>query len=132
MNVTNFSANQFENYKNNYDKTEKVLSDLKATAEIDTNKMNAQELKTVREKCQEFETIFIKMMFEEMRKSLKPPASGSKALDQGKDIFNEMLYEQYAKSLSREGGIGLGDMIYKQLSTPKIPAAEVIKRYNNF
>ena len=123
-NLNNFNTAQAE-------KQEATLNGLRAVAEVDVTKLSPAELDAVKAKAQEFESLFIKMMFDEMRKSVKPASSGSAAHDQGRDIFNSMLHDQYAGLLSKTGGIGIADMIVKQLTTPVIPAGEVAKRYGN-
>ena len=66
------------------------------------------------EACQEFEAIFIKQMLNVMRKTV--PKSG--LLDGGaaEEIFEDMLYDEYAGSMARTAGLGLADTIYEQLT----------------
>lgn len=63
---------------------------------------------------QEFEAIFIKQMLNVMRKSV----SKSGLLDGGmaEEIFEDMLYDEYAKKMAVTGSFGIADMIYKQLN----------------
>jgi peptidoglycan hydrolase FlgJ len=67
--------------------------------------------------CQDFEALIIKMMFlDPMRKNLKPEddITGSGT---GQDMYNDMLYDEYAKKLSSTGQFGIADMLYKELSS---------------
>ncbi len=68
----------------------------------------------LREVSQEFESLFINELFKSMRKTI----AKDEWLDGGlkQDIFEDMLYSEYAKMTSEAGGIGLGDMVYDFLS----------------
>jgi Rod binding domain-containing protein len=111
------------------DAKQTALSQLQAIAEIDVNKLSAKEKADLEAKCQEFESLFVKMMLDEMRKSIKHAPSGSGAMDQGRDIYNDMLYTEYAKKMSQSGQFGLGKVIYRQMTTPVIPANVIARRY---
>ncbi len=65
------------------------------------------------EVCQDFEALFVKQMLDVMRKTVKK----SGLLDGGmaEEIFEDMLYDEYALSMSRYARLGLSDMLYKQL-----------------
>jgi flagellar protein FlgJ len=63
--------------------------------------------------CQDFESIFINSLFQEMRKSI--PDEGYLEHDIGMDIFQEMMDMEVAVEMSRRGGIGLGKLLYEQL-----------------
>ena len=67
--------------------------------------------KKLREVSREFESLFVNELFKSMRKTVPQ----NELLDGGmrKDIFEDMLYSEYAKMTSDNGGIGLGDMIYR-------------------
>jgi hypothetical protein len=63
---------------------------------------------------QEFEAIFIKQMLNVMRKSV----SKTGLMDGGmaEEIFEDMLYDEYAQKMAESGSFGIADMIYKQLN----------------
>ena len=67
------------------------------------------------EACVEFEAIFLKQMLTAMRKSVQKTG----LLDGGmaQDIFEDMLYDEYAKSMARNAGFGLADTVYLQLTS---------------
>lgn len=67
----------------------------------------------LKEACQEFESVFLNMMLSTMRKTI--PEGGLVEKSQGTKTFESMLDEEYAKSLSKAGGIGLADVLAKQL-----------------
>jgi Rod binding domain-containing protein len=62
---------------------------------------------------QEFEAIFIKQMLNVMRKSV----SKTGLMDGGmaEEIFEDMLYDEYAQKMAETGSFGIADMIYRQL-----------------
>jgi Rod binding domain-containing protein len=64
--------------------------------------------------CQDFESIFIKQMLNVMRKTVEK----SGLLDGGmaEDVFEDMLYDEYAKLMAQNANFGLTEILYKQLS----------------
>jgi peptidoglycan hydrolase FlgJ len=67
------------------------------------------------EVCVEFEALFIKQMLSAMRKSVQKTG----LLDGGmaQDIFEDMLYDEYAKSMAKTAGFGLADTVYLDLTS---------------
>ncbi|MGA2545592.1 MAG: rod-binding protein [Rectinemataceae bacterium] len=67
------------------------------------------------EQCQEFESIFVKMMLKEMRNSVDKTDS---LLSGGwaEDIYSDMLDDEYSRSMAKNAGFGLADQLYKQLA----------------
>jgi peptidoglycan hydrolase FlgJ len=65
--------------------------------------------------CIDFESLFIKQMLDVMRKSVKKEG----ILDGGmsEEIFTDMLYGEYAKSMAETAQFGLASMIYDQVSS---------------
>ena len=70
-----------------------------------------QELKKLKEACSEFESIFMHQMLKEMRKTADPKNSLVYG-GQAEEIFSDMLDQERAKEMK----IGLGDMMFRQLS----------------
>ncbi len=66
------------------------------------------------EQCREFESIFAKMMLKEMRKTVDK--SGLVSGGWAEDIFQDMLDDEYAKSMSASANFGLADQLYRQLA----------------
>lgn len=68
---------------------------------------------------QEFEAIFIKQMLNVMRKSV----SKTGLMDGGmaEEIFEDMLYDEYAQKMAKSGSFGIADMIYRQLNPGGAP-----------
>jgi Rod binding domain-containing protein len=66
--------------------------------------------------CQEFESIFVKMMLKEMRATVDTSdslVSGGWA----EKIYQDMLDDEYAKSMAKTANFGLADQLYRQLAT---------------
>jgi len=73
---------------------------------------NAHDPNTLREVARQFESIFTKMMLQSMRDaSFGDPMFGS---DQG-DMYQGMMDDQLAVQLSAGRGLGLADMLIRQL-----------------
>ena len=74
--------------------------------------------------CADFEAIFIKQMLDSMRKTVEKTSllSGGMA----EDIFEDMLYQNYAEKMSKVGNFGLKEILYKQLST--ISSDSIVKK----
>ncbi len=69
--------------------------------------------KKIRETSSQFESLFIEQLFKSMRNTVPKDEWLNGGLKQ--DIFEDMLYSEYSKLISKSGGIGLGDMVYKFL-----------------
>lgn len=70
--------------------------------------------KALKNACKEFEAYFINQLFKDMRNTIQPGGLIEKS--RGEEVFQEMLDEEYSKLASNGNGIGLADMLYKQLS----------------
>jgi len=64
--------------------------------------------------CQDFESIFLNIMLQEMRNSVPKDDLTEKSF--GRDIFESMLYEKYADEMAKTNSVGLAKIIYDQLS----------------
>ncbi len=71
----------------------------------------------LREACTEFQALFIKQMLDSMRSTIDK--QGLLNGGQAEEIFEDMLYDEYAKKISKTAGLGLDDMIYRELSQQK-------------
>ncbi|NIZ47002.1 rod-binding protein [Entomospira nematocerorum] len=134
MNITQFSRNlpgndvtkQQEQYKVQMEKLQAL-----ASAEYDINNMTEAEIQALKESTQGIEQIFVKMLTDQMRKSIQKQDSDSAAQNQGRDIFEEMLYDEYGKSITQQGGFGLADSIFNQLTTPVIRPKDLDQLYQS-
>jgi len=68
----------------------------------------------LKEVSYELEAIFVNQLLKEMRKSIHkvPFFHGSYA----EDIFEDMLYDEYAKLIAKSDHFGLANQVYEQLS----------------
>jgi flagellar protein FlgJ len=64
--------------------------------------------------CLDFEAIFIKQMLNVMRKSVHKEG----LLDGGlsEDIFEDMLYDEYAQKMAQTAQFGLAETMYLQIN----------------
>ncbi len=65
--------------------------------------------------CIDFESLFIKQMLDVMRKTVQKTGLLEGGLSE--DIFEDMLYEQYAKKMAETAQFGLARTIYDQVSS---------------
>jgi flagellar protein FlgJ len=120
MDVIGISNNEISTFLAESQYKDAVVSNFqsvldRAAASQASGQMTAQEDEAIREACQEFESYFLQMMFREMRKTtLNENGFLSKSYAEG--IFTDMLDEEVSKSAARSGGIGLADMMYKQMT----------------
>jgi flagellar protein FlgJ len=96
------------------------FSSLRAGAEKD-------DPAVLREVAGQFEALFIQTMFKNMRDtSLADPVFGQS--DQH-EMYQEMLDKQYALEMSSGRGIGLADMLVRQLGGEITPVAEIPREF---
>ena len=69
-----------------------------------------QKLKQV---TQQFEAIFIQQIFKEMRNTI--PTGGVLERSNADDIYTQLQDAEAAKEMARHGGIGLTDLMMRQL-----------------
>ncbi len=77
----------------------------------------AQELsssqKELKDTAEQFESLFIQQLLTEMRKTV--PDSDLFGDRKAEKLFESMLDEQLSIAMARAGGIGLSDIIYRQM-----------------
>ncbi len=111
MNAIDMNQFQYNNmdltYMQRYSEAVQDTANTSNSNEIDKNSK-------LYEVSQEFEAIFIKQMLNVMRETVNK----SGLIDGGmaEEIFEDMLYDEYALKMSQTAGFGLADSIYKQLS----------------
>ncbi len=64
--------------------------------------------------CQDFESIFIKQMLNVMRKTVHK--TGLMDGGMAEEIFEDMLYDDYALKMAKSSQFGISNMLYKELS----------------
>lgn len=68
------------------------------------------------EKSLELESFFVKMMVSSMRKTVSSSATPSFA----KEMYEDMLYDEYTTALTKNAGFGIADQIYLELSAKSV------------
>ena len=69
------------------------------------------------ESCLEMESYLVKMMVSQMRKTVvKANGEG----DFASKMYEDMLYDEYAVSMTKNAGFGLADQMYIQMSRPSV------------
>lgn len=63
--------------------------------------------------CKEFESIFLSMMFKEMKKTI--PEDGFLEKTAGIEIFEDMYIDELSNEIAnKDEGLGIAEMIYQQ------------------
>lgn len=78
------------------------------------NAFDKNDEKQLKQACQEFESLFMNMMYKQMKATVVK--SELIPQDSGRDIFESMLDDKMMEEASSGKGIGLSDVLYKQLS----------------
>ncbi len=89
------------------------------TAEKTTGQktLTPEEDKKMREACQGMEAVFLNLMLSQMRATV--PKSSLTGSSNQEETMQSMLDTEMTKNLAATGGIGLADMIYRQLLQEK-------------
>jgi peptidoglycan hydrolase FlgJ len=103
MNVTDIGMLKWRNLQT----TERVA----AKPQTDRGKLQ--------EACQDFEAIFVKQMLDAMRDTVNKTSLFGRNM--AEDIFEDMLYDEYAKEMSKNTKLGISEMMFKQLSQNNTP-----------
>lgn len=95
---------------------------------MEINNINANSINTVKDKPQkpddmkkatkEFEAFFLSYMLKTMRESV--PKDGLLSGGKSEEIYTSMLDEALSKEMSERGGIGIGELMLRQLEGVKI------------
>jgi flagellar protein FlgJ len=83
------------------------------------------EDKRLREVCRELEAVFLNMVLGKMRDTIPERALFPKS--SGEKMMQSMLDIELTRAMAKGSGIGLGEMLYRQLSQPaltKLPGAD--------
>ena len=83
-------------------------------SKLQGSSVTSAEMKKLKEACNDFESIFIKQMLDSMKKTINRSELSKRNM--GEEIFDDMLYDEYAKKMSGTAGLGIGDMMFRQLS----------------
>lgn len=84
---------------------EKILEQAKETGDT----------KQLKEACNQLESVFINMMMKSMRSTITED-EGIFSKSEAEKMFEGMLDEEFSSKMSSAGGIGIGDMVFDQMS----------------
>lgn len=70
----------------------------------------------LRQACKDFESIFIKQMLDSMRKTVHK--SGLNDGGYAEELYQDMLYDEYANKMAETAQLGIAKMMYSQLAEP--------------
>ncbi len=86
-----------------------------------------QEAK-LKEACRQFESLFLGMLWKEMRKTVDK--SGFLTSSFGEEMFSDMLDQAMADAASKGGSMGIADLLYQQLKPqPPVRPGANVKEY---
>jgi Rod binding domain-containing protein len=103
---------QINNIDNEYSRFQEILTRMMSDEEVAiSDKEDAQ----MRQAAQMFESYFLNMMFTQMR-SVNFDEDGFIPRGNAERIFTSMLDEVIADQAAEQGGFGLADMIYAQMT----------------
>lgn len=77
-----------------------------------TEKSGSGDSGGLKQTCRDFESVLINSIFQNMRKTV--PDGGYLESDMSMDFYQEMLYTEAAGHMAREGGLGLGELLFDQ------------------
>ena len=86
-----------------------------AASSVPKHKEADVEAQKLREACEGFEAMFLSMMYKQMRATVPETDLFGKKSNAIK-IFEDMRDTELMNAAAKSGGIGLADMMYKQLS----------------
>ncbi len=86
----------------------------KDAADYDPSRKQREDAK-LKDALQQFEQVFVKQIFQEMRKSIHKSNFMGSGGGQDQEMFEGMMDDERAKSFTQSGGIGLADLMYQQL-----------------
>ncbi len=79
-----------------------------------TEEQIAQRNKDIRDASVQLEALYLKLLYSEMWKTV--PKDELFGDDNAMDIYRDMYHEELTKKMALDGGIGLADFIYNQLT----------------
>ncbi len=75
--------------------------------------IDPKDMEKAKAAAQDFEAFFVTHAFEDMFAGLSnDPMFGG---GEGEDIFKSFLLQEYGKTIAKAGGIGISDMVQRQL-----------------
>lgn len=112
-----FDAAQWERLRPQEEGADFAARLLKADAKADEPALDAKLDKKLYEQCEQLETFFLKTLISGMRKTIerseltKPGFAG--------EMYEDMLWDEYAKDFSKNAGFGFAKMAYLTLTNQR-------------
>jgi len=85
--------------------------------------MSSGDEKRLLQACQDMESVLVSKVLNSMRQTI--PKSGWLGDSLAMDIFESMLFDEYAKLISQSNTLGIADIMYRQLSERISPSQPV-------
>jgi flagellar protein FlgJ len=90
-------------------------------SQLSTDSHRSSDRQKLRQACAAMESLFLHQLMKEMRRTI--PQSGFISGGKGEEIFTDMLDYQRAQEISAHQGLGIAEMLEKQLSA-NVPPSE--------
>lgn len=124
MNSTNTGANgaQLLNEEASFQEQLQAATDKlnRSTAANKINVMSKEDVakrnEEIKEASVQLEALMLKLMYNEMWKTVPKNELFSDGNDNAMEIYRDMYNEELTKKIAEGGGIGLADFIYRQLT----------------
>lgn len=85
-----------------------------AIAQAKSNQANnTQKNASIREAAEQFEALFLTQILNSMTSGVEVDGMFGGGPSEG--IYRSMLNDEYAKSVSRQGGVGIADVVYREM-----------------
>lgn len=92
-------------------KAQSEAKNFKASLESAMSNQDKDKLKAA---CRDFESVFLNMMLQSMRATV--PKSDFLGQNKGREMFESLLDQEVTKDMAKAGGVGLADMMFKQMT----------------
>lgn len=90
-----------------------LATELRSSAAVSQAKDQLRDLKGAGDAARNFESVFLSEMFKLMSENL--PTDGPFGGGASEAMFRPLLVDEYARELSRQGGIGLSDAVHREM-----------------
>lgn len=87
-----------------------------ANSALATDTRTIDRTSALYEKSLELESYFVKMMLSSMRGTLSGTSLGGEKKSFAQNMYEDMLYDELAVSMTKNAGFGLADQIYLELA----------------
>ena len=94
---------------------QKVQGEGKDFETVLSEAVESKDDKALKEACKEIEQYMLSSIFKQMKASTQ---TGERLIEKGdyEEMFEDYLVDEQCKTMCEAGGVGLADMMYKQLS----------------